>query len=211
MGGLSPLLLIMALLRTSELEAVNRVLQMLGEAPVASITNQFGLAKQAGYSIKDVSRRVQADGWSFNTDYNALLKRNSVDEIVVGNNVSRVVIDPLTHPDYEITQRNSKLYDRLNQTYTFTEDLRGDITYMFHWDDLPEHARQYIMTRAGRQLQEAIIGSADLTKLNMAAESEARTQFIEEETTKADHNMIRGNPNRVGPLSTYAPHRAVIR
>ena len=82
---------------------------------------------------------------------------------------------------------------------------------MYDWDELPEHARQYIMTRAGRQLQEAILGSPDLTKLNIAAEAEARTQFIEEETTKSEHNMIRGNPNRFGPLSTYMPGRAVIR
>ena len=211
MGGLSPLLFIMSLLRTSELEAVNRVLQMLGEAPVGSLINQFGLAKQAGDSIKDVSRRVQAEGWSFNTDYNVPLDRNTSDEIVVGNNVSRVVVDHLTYPDYDIVQRNNRLYDRLNRSFTFTEDLKGDVTYMLDWDDLPEHARQYIMTRAGRQLQEAIIGSSDLTKLNMAAEAEARTQFIEEETTKSDHNMIRGNPNRTGPMTTYMPSRAVIR
>ena len=53
--------------------------------------------------------------------------------------------------------------------------------------------------------------SSYLTKLNFAAEAEARTQFVEEETTKSEHNMIRGNPNRFGPLSTYMPGRAVIR
>ena len=201
----------MPLLKTSELEAVNRVLQMLGEAPVNSLSGQFGLAKQAQDSLTDVSRRVQAEGWSFNTDYQVTIKPDSNKNLLVGSNVSRVVVDILAYPDYDIIERKGKLYDRLNQTFEFTDDVKADLTYMYDWDELPEHARQYIMTRAGRQLQEAILGSPDLTKLNIAAEAEARTQFVEEETTKSEHNMIRGNPNRFGPLSTYMPGRAVIR
>lgn len=201
----------MPLLKTSELEAVNRVLQMLGEAPVNSLSGQFGLAKQAQDSLTDVSRRVQAEGWSFNTDYQVTIKPDSNKNLLVGSNVSRVVVDILAYPDYDIIERKGKLYDRLNQTFEFTDEVKADLTYMYDWDELPEHARQYIMTRAGRQLQEAILGSPDLTKLNIAAEAEARTQFVEEETTKSEHNMIRGNPNRFGPLSTYMPGRAVIR
>ena len=201
----------MPLLKTSELEAVNRVLQMLGEAPVNSLSGQFGLAKQAQDSLTDVSRRVQAEGWSFNTDYQVTIKPDSNKNLLVGSNVSRVVVDILAYPDYDIVERKGKLYDRLNQTFEFTDEVKADLTYMYDWDELPEHARQYIMTRAGRQLQEAILGSPDLTKLNFAAEAEARTQFVEEETTKSEHNMIRGNPNRFGPLSTYMPGRAVIR
>ena len=210
MGGFAPPFL-MPLLKTSQLEAVNRVLQMMGEAPVNSLSGQFGLAKQADDTLKDVMRRVQAEGWCFNTDYQVTLKPDSNKNLVVGSNVSRVVVDILAYPDYDIIERQGKLYDRLNQTFEFTDDVKADLTYMFDWDELPEHARQYIMTRAGRQLQEAMIGSTDLTKLNMAAEAEARTQFVEEETTKSEHNMIRGNPNRFGPLSTYMPGRAVIR
>ena len=184
---------------------------MMGEAPVNSLSGQFGLAKQADDTLKDVSRRVQAEGWSFNTDYQVTLKPDSNKNLVVGTNVSRVVVDILAYPDYNIIERQGKLYDRLNQTFEFSDDVKADLTYFYDWEELPEHARQYIMTRAGRQLQEAIIGSTDLTKLNMAAEAEARTSFIEEETTKSEHNMIRGNPNRFGPLSTYMPGRAVIR
>ena len=210
MGSFAPLFT-MPLLKTSELEAVNRVLQMLGEAPVNSLSGQFGLAKQAQDSLTDVSRRVQAEGWSFNTDYQVTIKPDANKNLLVGSNVSRVVVDILAYPDYDIVERKGKLYDRLNQTFEFTDEVKADLTYMYDWDELPEHARQYIMTRAGRQLQEAIKGSPDLTKLNFAAEAEARTQFVEEETTKSEHNMIRGNPNRFGPLSTYMPGRAVIR
>jgi len=201
----------MALARTSFLEAVNRVLQMLGEAPVNSLQGQFGLAKQAETSLNDVSRKIQAEGWSFNTDYEVTLQRNTSNEIPVGSNVSRVVVSPTQYPDYDVIQRGAKLYDRRRQAYTFTEDLKADVTYLLTWDDLPEHAYQYIMIKAGRQLQEAILGSGDLTKINLTQELEARSQFLEEETTKSEHNMLRGNPNMTSALNTYLPSRALRR
>jgi len=201
----------MALLKTTELEAVNKVLQMMGEAPVNSLQGQFGLAKQAQDTLTDVSRRVQAEGWSFNTDLEQTLPRNTSNEIEIPATASRVVVDPQLYPDYDVTMRGSRLYDRKNNTYVFSQELKADVTYMFDWDELPEHARQYIAVKAGRQLQEAIMGSGDLTKINLMQENEARTHFFEEETTRSEHNMIRGNPNHTGVFSTYKPSRAVVR
>ena len=184
---------------------------MLGEAPVSSLQNASGIAKQAHDALTNTSRSLQTEGWSFNTDYEATLSRNTSKEIQVGNNVTRVVVDPYEYPDYDIVQRGSKLYDRRNKTYKFDEDLVADVTYLFDWLELPEHARQYIQIRAGRQLQDQIIGASDLTKINLTAEQEARSLFVEEETTKTEHNMLRGNPNHTGVFQTYQPSRAVIR
>ena len=201
----------MALSRTSFLEAVNRVLQMLGEAPVNSLQGQFGLAKQAEDSLNDVSRTIQTEGWSFNTDLEKTLERNSSNEIELSSNVSRVVVDNLEYPDIDVVQRGDKLYDRRNNRYTFDEDLIVDMTTILEWDLLPEHARQYITIKAGRQLQEAIIGSSDLTKLNLTQELEARSAFLEEETSKTEHSMLRGNLNRTSPINTYIPSRTLER
>ena len=63
--------------RTSFLDAINRVLQMLGEAPVNSTQGQFGLAKQAEVALNDVSRTIQTEGWSFNTDLEKKLERSA--------------------------------------------------------------------------------------------------------------------------------------
>ena len=201
----------MALGRTSFLDAVNRVLQMLGEAPVNSLQGQFGLAKQAEDTLNDVSRTIQTEGWSFNTDLEKTLERNSSNEIELSSNVSRVVVDNLEYPDIDVVQRGDKLYDRRNNRYTFDEDLIVDMTTILEWDLLPEHARQYITIKAGRQLQESIIGSADLTKLNLTLELEARSHFFEEETSKTEHSMLRGNPNHTSAINTYLPSRVLER
>ena len=202
----------MGLNLTTELEAVNRVLRMMGEAPVNSLEGQFGLARQAHDSLKETSRTVQAEGWSFNTDYERTLTRTAgTNEIELSSDISRVKIDPYEYPDNEVVQRGLKLYDRRKNTSVFEEDLTADVTYILSWTDLPEHARQYIMVKAGRQLQDQILGSADLTQINLTMEAEAKALFMEEEKNAGDHNMIRGNPNHTGVFQTYQPSRTVLR
>ena len=202
----------MVLARTSKLQAVNKALQMMGESPLNSLQGLLGLGNLAEETLDSVSRKVQAEGWSFNTDYEITLTRDSTtNEISVGTNVSRIVVDPYEYSDVDVVQRGSRLYDRRNNTYVFTIDLKADMTVILDWDDLPEHARVYIMTKAGKELQENMIGSKDLTEINMVLEQEARTQFIEEETTLSEHNMLRGNANKAYPITGFRPINVIQR
>lgn len=202
----------MALFRTSYLEAVNRVLQMMGEAPVNSLNGQFGLAQQAEEMLKDISRKLQTDGWSFNTDYERDMIPDAITkQVAIGANVSRVVVDIYNYPSLDVVQRGNKLYDRRANSYEFDQPFKADVTYMLDWEELPEHARQYITVKAGRHLQEAILGSADLSKINITAEAEARALFLEEETYVSQNSMLRGNPNHTAVFMTYMPSRALQR
>ena len=201
----------MAQARTSFLEAVNRVLQMMGEAPVNSLDGQYGLGQQAQDALNSTSRQVQADSWSFNTDRQRLLQRNQDNEIQVGVNVVRVVVDALQYPATDVVQRGDRLYDRKAGSYEFSIDLHADVTYALEWDELPEYARQYITVRAGRILQESILGSADLTRINQQQEAEVRAMFMDEETAVNDHSMIGGNPNNTVGFVPYMPTSALRR
>ena len=97
------------------------------------------------------------------------------------------------------------MYDRKNNTYVFTEKLKAVVTIILVWDDLPEHARVYILTKTGRELQESMVGSKDLTEINMLLEQETRAQFLEEETTLSEHSMLRGNAKRNYPGKGFNP------
>ena len=202
----------MVLARTSKLQAVNKALQMMGESPLNSLQGLLGLGNLAEETLDSVSRKVQAEGWSFNTDYQMTLTRDSTtNQISVGTNVSRVVIDPYEYYDVDVVQRGSRLYDRKNNTYAFSIDLKADMTVILEWDDLPEHARVYIMTKAGKELQENMIGSKDLTEINMVLEQETRTQFLEEETTLSEHNMLRGHARKGYPVQGFIPINVMER
>lgn len=201
----------MSITRTSFLEAVNTVLRMLGEAPVNSLDGEFGLAQQANDILIDTSRRLQMEGWTFNTDYYKLLLRNQDNEIQVPNTALRVVVSPYDHPGLDVVQRGEKLYDRRANSYQFTADVRADITLALDWEELPEHARRYITTRSGRLLQQQIIGSKDLDAINAGEEAEARSAFLELETTLDTHSMLQGDPNVSGPILGYLPSQAIRR
>ena len=202
----------MVLARTSKLQAVNKALQMMGESPLNSLQGLLGLGNLAEETLDSVSRKVQAEGWSFNTDYQMTLTRDSTtNQISVGTNVSRVVVDPYEYYDVDVVQRGSRLYDRKNNTYVFSIDLKADMTVILEWDDLPEHARVYIMHKAGKELQENMIGSKDLTEINMVLEQETRTQFLEEETTLSEHNMLIGHARKGYPVQGFRPINVMER
>ena len=202
----------MVLARTSKLQAVNKALQMMGESPLNSLQGLLGLGNLAEETLDSVSRKVQVEGWSFNTDYQMTLTRDSTtNEISVGTNVSRVVIDPYEYYDVDVVQRGSRLYDRKNNTYVFSIDLKADMTVILDWDDIQEHARLYIMTKAGKELQDNMIGSKDLTEINMVLEQEARSQFMEEETTLSEHNMLRGHARKGYPVQGFRPINVMER
>ena len=67
------------------------------------------------------------------------------------------------------------------------------------------------MTKSGRELQESMIGSKDLTEINILLEQESRAQFIEEETTLSEHNMLRGHPRRANPVIGFKPINVMQR
>ena len=59
---------------TTELEAVNTMLAVLGEAPVNSITGTLPLdASLAKTTLSEINREVQSAGWHFNTFYDYTL------------------------------------------------------------------------------------------------------------------------------------------
>jgi hypothetical protein len=202
----------MTITRTTYLEAVNLVLRMMGEAPVDSLDGQFGLAQQAADSILTVSRKLQSEAWSFNTDYQRTLLRDVIsNQINLPANALRVEVNPYDYSSLDIVQRGDKLYDRKGGTYAFTQDITADVTYGLDWEELPEHARRYIAVTAGRELQQSIIGSRDLDQVNYGMEVEAKSAFYEIETTTSSHNMLQGNPNITGPYLSYIPSQALRR
>ena len=114
----------MAVAATTELEAINIMLAAIGEAPVSSLT---GLLPQdvaiAQSTLVETNRAVQSEGWSFNTEIDVTLTRNASNEIDIPVDVLRVDANIHQHPTIDPIQRELKLYDRLNNTYTFEEDL----------------------------------------------------------------------------------------
>lgn len=175
---------------TSQLEAVNTALGYLGEAPVNSISNTAELPVSAANAVSvldETSREVQSEGWHFNTVKDYVLSPTN-DSITLPTNTLQV--DHEGTENVDLVQRGLSLYDRKNQTTTFTNDIKVTIVLLLDWDDLPEQARRYIALRATRSLQSRLVGSRELEALIIRDEFAAKANLERSDSANSDRTIF---------------------
>jgi hypothetical protein len=160
---------------TTELEAVNAMLSAVGETRVNTITGNLPAGLQAAVDLlRETSRQVQLFGWHFNSEEDYTLSRNGDGHIQLPGSI----LDVDLHTEagtYDIVHRGSRLYDKKNHTYVFTENLQCDIIWFLAWNTLPEAARNYIKIRAARIYQDQNAGSESHHRYTATDEAQALT------------------------------------
>lgn len=175
---------------TSELEAVNLMLEAAEEAPVTSLalTGLYPLDK-AKAILSEASRTVQSVGWKFNTEYRFPLTRAGDNTLALPGNTLR--FDAEAAHDVDPVQRGLRLYDARNHTYVFQRDIKGDIVFLLPWDELPQPARNYIAIRAARSFQGRSSVSESAYRYTAEDEQAALLALSDHEAEVGDHNMLR--------------------
>mgnify|MGYP003126730774 FL=1 len=196
---------------TSKLEAINVMLTSIGESPVNTITSSTTTDVSIAVQILDnVSREIQSVGWHFNTDVNYKLAKNTSNEIVLPSNCLRV---DNTHQDadLDLVERNRKLWDRENHTYTITQDVKVNITWLLEFTEIPETARRYITVRAARIFQDRMLASETLHKFHQVDEIQALAALKEHEGDTRDHSIFDNySTYRVIDRGNYQPNKTTI-
>lgn len=183
----------MVLTPTTELEAVNAMLSAIGESPVNTLENPGLLdAAKARQQLSLTSRRVQSRGWHWNTDESLTLTPDQDGNLNVPANTLKVDTAGDSE-DMDLVQRGVRLYDRVNHTYTFSEDVTVDCTCGLNWDELPEVARHFILISAARTFQQGTIGSVELDGFKIRDEVLAWAAMVTDEAENADSNILTGN------------------
>ena len=173
--------------RMTEIEAVNRVLRATGRSPVIdSLSGTLSLSvKQAIEVIYENSREIQLNGWSFNIEREYVLESTTITgegddpdtyEYVLPTNTLRVYLASYV-TDWDLIEQEGKLYDRKNHTFTFSEtgeDIEVDIVFFRPWDNLPEYAKVFIVSKAARRYQQQILGD------------KKKDAFLKEQETRAE-------------------------
>ena len=186
---------IMELQLTTELDAVNAMLHAIGESPVNTV-NDNGVvdAVTARQTLQMTSRRIQSQGWSWNTDLSMTLSRSFPEgEVKIASNTLRVIPrGPSSR--LKLTIRGTRLYNRLTHSYEFEAPVVADVVSFLRFEDLPEHARQFITIAAARKFQEGHVGSETLSGFTRRDELLAWSNLMDAETQEADYNMLTGDP-----------------
>ena len=203
----------MTVAATTELEAINIMLAAIGEAPVNSLTGQVPVdVRIAQSTLIEVNKRIQSEGWSFNTEIDVTLVRNqTTKQIEISTDILRIDANIHQHPTIDPIQRGLKLYDRLNNRYEFDEDLICTVVYFRPFTELTEPARSYINIKAARVFVDRLVSDDALRTYTEQDETRARAILMETDLANGDHNILRGDPSLTSVFDTYSPANGLIR
>lgn len=176
---------------TTKLEAINELLNAIGESPVNSVDNT-GLveADLASARIDNVSRQVQKTGWHWNTLKNYTIDPDTNGYIILP--ASTVKVDTVGASfSRDLVQRGNRLYDRDKNTFVIGKPVQVDITILLDFEELPEAARDFITMKSARKFQQRQFGSVELASFDREDEQQAWFDLLDAESDAADYNMLR--------------------
>ena len=197
---------------STELDAVNQILSSVGQAPVTTLDLQNPEVSIVLNTLREVNRQVQTEGWIFNTEREYELTPDSItNQIAYPYNLLQIDTTRDTHYDkYDVIRRDGKLYDRLNHTYTFTENIKADVVWYFDFTDVPPAIQTYIVARAARMCATKLIGDQEINKLLTEQEVYTRAAALEYECNQGDYSMF-GFKNGHNYYTSYQPFQALMR
>lgn len=178
---------------TSELEAVNTMLDAIGESPVSTldVSGLVDVAK-AKATLDEISREVQTKGWYFNTENQYTLPLAPDGTITLPSNFLRVD-SASSETSVDAVQRGYRLYDRKGHTYVFQKSIKADVVILLPWEELPQSARQYILIRASRVFQARSLGSETEHRFSKDEEDTSLAILNAAEGEDGDYNMFTGS------------------
>lgn len=176
---------------STELEAVNVLLDTIDAAPVNELDDSNVDVLRARNKLTYVSKEIQVKGWSFNSETDHPLSPNVDGEIVLNKAMIAVDIKPWKDAlDFEVVVRGSKLYNSAKRTYQFDDAIEADVVWFLPWDELPEHARQYITIRAARKFRDVSAGDSVGYRFTREDERDARVAFKKRENKQQDRTYL---------------------
>lgn len=198
----------------TELDAVNTLLGIIGEAPIdklADLTvNEITDSALAQRTLHEVSRDVQSEGWSWNTDRNVELSKDSQDQYPLPSNTLSAIFSPNRYPATQYVARGNRVYDRSRRTFAFGGDATGSLIVdslvsELGWEELPHQAQQYIVIRAGRIFSDRYVNSNAIYSYTAGDEEYARAMLIRSEEQQLNNNLLWGNDRGMGQGLGFIP------
>jgi hypothetical protein len=200
--------------RTTLLEAVNTLLENIGEMPVDTLDReQVGDARVAERTILELHREGQLRAWSWNAEEGYPFEKDvATKEIVVPANVVRFTVDPYQW-DGRFVLRGQRVYDKAMRTYKLEDaitEIRADVVWRLNWDECPEAFNRWTTIRAARVFAARVLGSDSAVKYTSYDEQAALTELMRVELDQSQPNSLTGGPG-LAPFPTYVAGYGLLR
>jgi hypothetical protein len=194
----------------TELSAVNSILGAIGQSPLTTLNFDNPEVAMIFNLLRDANVDTQAEGWHFNTEKHVKFAKDINGKIAIGNDIlSMDGHDNYTKRTRDLVRRNGFIYDKMEHTDVFTEDLDLDVVRLYNFEDLPIVFRRYITYRASRVAATKLVANPQLAKLLAQQEALARAALMEYECNQGDHSMFGFDEGST--YQTYQPFRNLRR
>ena len=194
----------------TELSAVNSILGAIGQAPVTSLVFDNPEISFIFNLLRDANVDTQAEGWHFNTEYHVKFSPNTSKKIAIGNDIlSMDLHDNQARRHYDLVRRKGFIYDKIDHTDEFDNDLDLDIVRLYEFEDLPIVFRRFITYRAASAAATQLVANPQLVRLLTNQASLARAALQEYECNQGDHSMLGFQEDTA--YQTYQPFRNLRR
>jgi len=196
-----------------QLTAVNEILMSVGQAPVTKLENTNPDVALAFETLTNVSREVQAEGWTFNKEYhlNSFVPDSTTKEIEIPSDVLQVDLsNHHANKSHDAVQRKGKLYDRQNHTYKWETTPTVDVVYLNDWGDLPKPIADYIVARSATIFSTRLVGDTTQYQLLREKEDYMRANAMEYECNQGGFTYF-GAPEGGNFYVSYEPYNALYR
>jgi len=144
----------------NELQAVNQLLDTIGQQRVNSLSAVSGDAQLALNILRETSREVQSEGWQENRLRDITLTPDSqTGELILPNGVLRVEECVSEEP---ITLRGGKAFNQRENTTVFSDNVIATLIVALPFNDLTDPVRTLIAATAGMKFHRATIASQEV-------------------------------------------------
>ena len=171
-----------------ELAAVNIMLGVIGQSPVATLSGSLTADISMAVSVLDeVSRMVQSAGWEFNTETDVTYTPTPVmHNVTVADDILRFDV-----PGRDLSQRGVKVWDKKENSFDLGEgDLNATVIRALEFNDMPPVGRYYVSVKAARVFQKRVLGSESLDQFTAEDEASAYQNLLDAESQNADYNIF---------------------
>ena len=166
-------------------------------------------------TLREVSREVQSEGWTFNKEFDYTLTPDSNDEILIPDDMLQVDLNTSSkrsgNRQYDSVNRGGKLYDRIKHTYKWTDSsVKVDIVWYFEWESIPDPIQGFIVSRASSIFASRTMNDSNLYQILQQKEAFARAMAMQYECSQGDYSFF-GEPQGENYYNSFKPFHTLQR
>ena len=165
-------------------------------------------------TLKEVSREIQSEGWTFNKELDLKVTPDATTKkVAIPNNAIQYDLNQ----NYSVNlgrksvNRGGYLYDATNHTDQW-EDATLCIDVLWEWDYqyIPQPIQAYIVAKASAVFSSRVIGDGQQFQMLSQKEAYTKALALEYECNQGDYTYF-GSPQNGNYYQSYKPYNVLYR